>query len=324
MPSAKASLLAALLLLVALPPAQAQVPRRYADSFNYNGRFYYYQLEPDTKQPGKHNLTISTVSQPNSPEAEAYKVYHTDALLQQAAERITHLRIYAATPLDYAWAVSQTNYMETAFQWTGGRVEHLFAGRKMNDPAVKAQLPETEVANKFSNARLSVAEGVKLSVTQFVKYYNSLFRFPEQAPKPEKLIAGSLARNGAQYDYEWRRDFFNPGDDNLSIRKEGAGLLFNTLAKIDDRRPAEQRVVIDLHYVRQQGLAWQVYANDYVRGVFDTAQGQLTWQIATETAPLSSEPPQTFDPKATNLEQMVRLAIERLMTQYPQAFGPNR
>jgi hypothetical protein len=309
--------------------AMAQVPR-YSGSFNWNNRFYFYTLDNDGREPEKWDLTLSVVSQLGGKAVpESNKVFSTEALLQMAGQRITHLRIYGSTPLDYAWAVSRSEYYETAFQWTGGRVVYMAKGRKMGSPAYRKALAPAEQVDRFAVGELGVAEGVRLAIVQFVKQYEGLFRFPDGPPPTGRevgqLVAGQMEVQGQQYNYEVRRSFFNPGDDNLSIRKQGQGLVYNTLMKIAENDSA-QTVSIDIHHVQLSGLSWLVFANDIWRAKFDLAKGTIAWEKfgtdmkKDETSP---DPQPTFAVQPGQrppLDELIRITVQNLIVQYHPAF----
>ncbi len=310
-------------------PAWAQVPR-YAASLDWNGRHYFYTLDNDGRNPEKWDFTLSVVTRPSSQAPpESNKVFSTEALLQVAGQRITHLRLYGATPLDYAWAVSRSEFFETEFQWTGGRVAYTAQGRKMGSPAFRRELPPADQVDRFDVGRLGIAEGVKLAVGQFVKQYESLFRFPGEAALPAReagqLVQGQVEVLGQQYSYEVRRSFFNPGDDNLSIRKPGQGLVYNTLMKVAEADSA-QTVTIDIHHVQLSGLSWLVFANDLWRGRFDLKTGQINWQKFGTDMQRAEDPPvpqPTFAVQPGSrppLEELIKIAVENLIVQYHPAF----
>jgi hypothetical protein len=315
---------------LAWAPAWAQQVPRYAASLDWNGRHYFYTLDNDGRNPEKWDFTLSVVTRPNSQAPpESNKVFSTEALLQVAGQRITHLRLYGATPLDYAWAVSRSEFFEVEFQWTGGRVAYIAQGRKMGSPVFRRELPPADQVGRFDVGRLDVADGVKLAVGQFVRQYEALFRFPGAAPLPAReagqLVQGLVEVQGQQYNYEVRRSFFNPGDDNLSIRKPGQGLVYNTLMKVAEADSA-QTVTIDIHHVQLSGLSWLVFANDLWRGRFDLKTGQINWQkFGTDMQPAPDPPaPQpTFVVQPGGrppLEVLIKIAVENLIVQYHPAF----
>ncbi|MCU0451545.1 MAG: hypothetical protein MUC97_17155 [Bernardetiaceae bacterium] len=323
----KPRLVAAFVLLLTSSSAalaQTLLLRPYSATFEWNQRFYYYQLSPDATEPDLWSLVVSTVSNPrDTDELEANKVFSTDVLLQVAGERITHLRIYGATPLDYAWAVSRSEYFETAFQWTGGQVRYTWQGRKLGSPKFRRELPPQQQVNRFNPGRLTIAEGVELAVRQFVKHYEgSLFRFPDQPGEPSgQLINGQLELNGQQYTYELRRNFFNPGDDNLSIRKAGQGLVYNTLVKIQED-DSLRTLTLDIHHVQLSHLSWAVFARDYLRGQFNLGAGQVAWQkVGDDMRKDENAPPPLaqFDP-ALSKTAVIDLALRDFIVQYHPAF----
>ena len=330
--SGRIGILLAFFILGLVNSTPAQVPR-YADTFTWNDRFYYYSLDNDGRDPERWDFTLSVVSKPGTKSiSESNKVFSTEALLQVAGQRITHLRIYGATPLDYAWAVSRSEFFETEFQWTGGRVNYTAQGRKIGSPAYRKELPPKEQVDRFSTAKLGVAEGVKLAICQFVKQYEPLFRFPEDdqarttsAHAAGQLVQGRIEVQGHQYDYEVRRNFFNPGDDNLSIRKQGQGLVYNTLMKIAENDSAKT-VAIDIHYVQLSGLSWLVFANDLWRGKFYWGTGAIAWEKfgtdmkKDETSP---EPPSTFTVAISQrppTDSLIQIAVQSFIVQYHPAF----
>ncbi|MDW8205041.1 MAG: hypothetical protein RMJ87_08445 [Cytophagales bacterium] len=296
---------------------QAQHP--YSGTFAQQGKFYHYLFEPSTKAPDLWNFTLSTVQHNKATaEVESNKIYSSDAYISGDGRRISHVRIYAATPLDYSWAVSYTHFYDVAFQWSTGKIEYAYSGSRME----RAFTPfdKTAEISRFNTATTTPQDAVRIAVQQFVLRYSKLFRYPDSPENLPATLAGQVIFNNNVYNYEIRRNFFNPGEDNLSIRKQGSGLVFNTLMQTE-LTPDELRVKI--HYVQQRGLAWSVFATDYLTARFALKQGFVSWEKTGSDMPANAEPPipQTSFAVGTPTEKLMHMAVEHLIQQYSAAFS---
>lgn len=291
----------------------------YSGTFWQGNRFYHYLFEPSPKAPDLWNFTLSSVQHNKATgETESNKIYGSDAYISGDGRRISHVRIYAATPLDYSWAVSYTNFYDVEFQWSTGKINYAYSGSRME----RAFTPFDKSAeiSRFNTAVASPEDLVKIAVRQFVLRYDKLFRYPDAPPVLLQTVAGQVVTDQGVYDYEIRRDFFNPGDDNLSIRKSGKGLVFNTLMQTE-ATPDELRVKI--HYVRQRGLAWSVFVNDYLTARFALKEGRISWEKVGTDMPVNPEPIALQDsfPIGTPADKLLHLAVEHLIRKYSTAFS---
>ncbi|WP_250632457.1 hypothetical protein [Rhodoflexus caldus] len=306
------------LLLCGLP-LWLQAQKRYSRTFSQDGKFYHYIFEPSSKAPDLWNFTLSTVQHSKATgEVESNKIYSSDAYISGDSRRISHVRIYAATPLDYSWAVSYTHFYEAEFQWSTGKIEYAYSGNRME----RAFTPFEKSAeiSRFNVATTTPDDAVRIAVQQFVLRYAKLFRYPDMPEKLPHTISGRVIFNNEVYDYEIRRDFFNPGDDNLSIRKQGNGLVFNTLMQTE---LTPEQLQVKIHYVQQRGLAWSVFANDYLTARFALKQGHISWEKIGSDMPVNAEPPQPQMSFAANTpaEKLLHIAVEHLIQQYSAAFS---
>lgn len=300
-------------------PLWLQAVPNYSGTFSHEGKFYHYLFEPSAKAPDLWNFTLSTVQHSKATgEAEANKIYSSDAYISGDSRRISHVRIYAATPLDYSWAVSYNHFYEAEFQWSTGKIEYAYSGNRME----RAFTPynKSDEVTRFNTATTTPNDAVRIAVQQFVLRYAKLFRYPDVPQTRLQAVSGRVVFNNEVYDYEIRRDFFNPGDDNLSIRKQGNGLVFNTLMQTE-QTPEELRVKI--HYVQQRGLAWSVFANDYLTARFMLKEGRIVWEKIGNDMPANQEPlpTQTSFELQTPADKLLHLAVEHLIQQYSAAFS---
>lgn len=300
-------------------PLWLQAQKRYSRTFSQDGKFYHYIFEPSPKAPELWNFTLSTVQHSKATgEVESHKIYNSDAYISGDSRRISHVRIYAATPLDYSWAVSYTHFYEAEFQWSTGKIEYAYSGSRME----RAFTPFEKSAeiSRFNVATTTPDDAVRIAVQQFVLRYAKLFRYPDIPEKLPRTISGRVVFNNEVYDYEIRRDFFNPGDDNLSIRKQGKGLVFNTLMQTE---LTSEQLQVKIHYVQQRGLAWSVFANDYLTAHFALKQGLISWEKIGSDMPVNAAPPQPQMSFDTNMpaEKLLHIAVEHLIQQHSAAFS---
>lgn len=306
-------------LLLCSLPLWLQAQKRYSRTFSQDGKFYHYIFEPSPKAPDLWNFTLSTVQHSKATgEVESNKIYSSDAYISGDSRRVSHVRIYAATPLDYSWAVSYTHFYEAEFQWSTGKIEYAYSGNRME----RAFTPFEKSAeiSRFNVATTTPDDAVRIAVQQFVLRYAKLFRYPDIPEKLPHTISGRVVFNNEVYDYEIRRDFFNPGDDNLSIRKQGNGLVFNTLMQTE---LSPEQLQVKIHYVQQRGLAWSVFAHDYLIARFALKQGHISWEKIGSDMPVNAEPPQPQMSFAANTpaEKLLHIAVEHLIQQYSAAFS---
>lgn len=305
-------------LLFCCLPLWLQAQQRYSRTFLQGGRFYHYIFEPSPKAPDLWNFTLSTVQHSKATgEVESNKIYSSDAHISGDSKRISHVRIYAATPLDYSWAVSYTHFYEAEFQWSTGKIQYAYSGNRMEHAFTP--FDKSDEISRFNVATTTPQEAVHIAVRQFVLRYAKLFRFPDAPENLPTTIAGHIIFNGEVYDYEIRRNFFNPGDDNLSIRKQGNGLVFNTLMQT---KLTPEQLQVKIYYVQQRGLTWSVFANDYLTVYFDLKQGRISWEKTGSDMPANLSPPalQTSFAEGTPADKLLHIAVEHLVQQYSAAF----
>lgn len=300
-------------------PLWLQAQKRYSRTFSQDGKFYHYLFEPSSKAPDLWNFTLSTVQHSTATgEVASNKIYSSDAYISGDSKRISHVRIYAATPLDYSWAVSYTNFYEAEFQWSTGKITYAYSGNRME----RAFTPfnQSDEVTRFNVAVTRPEDAVLIAVQQFVMRYSKLFRYPDIPETLPPTIAGRIVFREEVYDYEIRRNFFNPGDDNLSIRKQGNGLVFNTLMQTE---LSPEQLQVKIHYVQQRGLAWSVFANDYLTARFALKQGRVSWEKTGSDMPVNTEPPapQTSFAADTPADKLLHMAVEHLIQQYSAAFS---
>lgn len=303
-------------------PASLFAQRNYSRTFSQDGRFYHYLFEPSNKAPDLWNFTLSVVQHSKATgEVESNKIYSSDAYISSDGRRISHVRIYAATPLDYSWAVSYNHFYEAEFQWSTGKIEYAYSGNRM-ERAFTPYDKSLEIT-RFNVATTRPEDAVLTAVQQFVIRYGKLFRYPDvPAQSLPQTIAGRVIFREEVYDYEIRRDFFNPGDDNLSIRKQGGGLVFNTLMQTE---LSAEELQVKIHYVQQRGLAWSVFANDYLTARFALKEGRINWEKTGNDMPVNADPPPpvtTFVTGTAN-DKLLQIAVEHLIRQYSVAFSKN-
>lgn len=293
--------------------------QRYSRTFSHEGKFYHYLFEPSNKAPQWWNFTLSVVQHNRATgQVESNKIYSSDAHISTDGKRLSHVRIYAATPLDYSWAVSYSHFYEAVFHWSTGKIEYAYSGQRMESAFTPYQ--SSQEISRFNVATATPEELIQIAVAQFVLRYHKLFRYPEAVIDSLTTITGQVTYNHQVYHYQIRRNFFNPGDDNLSIRKPGAGLVFNTLIQTEQ---TAQELRVKIYYVQQRGLTWSVFANDYLTARFFLKEGQIKWEKTGKDMPSNLNPPTpktTFPPDAS-VEELFHLAVEYLVQQYSAAFA---
>lgn len=294
------------------------------NTFRFRDRYYFYQIEPDEKEKGKWLMYIGTVTdEHNADLAASVKIFSTDMYVVTGNGKLANIRIQAAKAFDYSWAVSRANFIETTFYWTSGTIKYALFGAQMQGEYA-SPVEEKFVVNQFAPKTLTFADGVKIAANQFIMQFDKLFEYPENQDKKPKLAIFNNIINfrNENYDYELRRGFFNAGDDNLSIRKGEKGLIYNTLVRIKDEQATNGKLVVDVHHVMQNGLAWSVYASDYLRTIFDYNTGEITYQEIGSALPAPDETQEmskTFDTKKTTLKEAVDIAIQNLVRRYNDA-----
>jgi hypothetical protein len=293
-------------------------------TITYRNRYYFYQAEPDAKESGKWLLYIGTVTdEHNANLAASVKIFSTDMYVITGNNKLANIRIQAAKPFDYSWAVSRTNFVETTFYWTEGKVKYALFGTQMQSEYA-SPVPEKDVENAFDPKKLTFADGMKVAINQFIKQFDKLFQYPENEDKKPKLetFVNAIDFGREKYDYELRRGFFNVGDDNLSIRKGASGLIYNTLVRIKDEKASSGKITIDIHHVMQNGLSWSVYASDYLRAVFDYSTGTITYSQIGSALPNpdeSQEVVKSFDKDKLSLKDAFEIAMQNLVKRYNEA-----
>jgi hypothetical protein len=294
------------------------------NTFSFRNRYYFYQVEPDEIESGKWLMYIGTVTDEHSANlAASVKIFSTDMYIITGKDKLANIRIQAAKPFDYSWAVSRTNFLETTFYWTEGTIKYALFGAQMKEEYA-SPVDAKDVAGKFDTKKMTFADGVKIAVNQFIMQFDKLFQYPENEDKKPKLdtFAGAVNFKNENYDYELRRGFFNAGDDNLAIRKGDKGLIYNTLVRIKDEKVNAGKITIDVHHVLQNGLAWSVYASDYLRAVFDYNLGTITYTQIGSALPYPDEKQevaQNFDREKLTLKDAIEIAMQNLIKRYNEA-----
>lgn len=303
---------------------KVDVPKSVINTFSFRNRYYFYQLEQDSKDPNKWLMYIGTVTdEHNANLAASVKIFSTDVYILTGGSKLANVRIQAAKPFDYSWAVSRTNFLETSFYWTDGTVKYALFGSQMQNEYA-SPVDEKFIVTKFNPSKLSFADGIKIAVNQFIMQFDKLFQYPENEDKKPQLesFEGTITFKNEKYDYELRRSFFNVGDDNLAIRKGKDGLIYNTLVRINDEKASSGKITIDIHHVTQNGLAWSVYASDYLRAVFDYQTGTITYQQVGSALPYPDENEEVvkeFKPNELSLEKAFAIAMQNLVKRYNEA-----
>lgn len=293
-------------------------------TMTFRNRYYFYQAEPDPKESGKWLLYIGTVTDEHSATlAASVKIFSTDMYVITGNDKLANVRIQAAKPFDYSWAVSRTNFLETTFYWTEGKVKYALFGTQMQNEYA-SPVAEKDVVNQFDPKKLTFADGMKIAINQFIIQFDKLFQYPENEDKKPKLdiYSGAINFKNENYDYELRRGFFNVGDDNLSIRKGINGLIYNTLVRIKDEKASNGKLTIDIHHVMQNGLSWSVYASDYLRAVFDYSTGTISYTQIGSALPNPDESQEiikNFDKDKLSLKEAVEIAMQNLVRRYNEA-----
>jgi hypothetical protein len=294
------------------------------NTFRFRNRYYFYQIEPDEREKGKWLMYIGTVTdEHNADMAASVKIFSTDLYIITGNDKLANIRIQAAKAFDYSWAVSRANFIETTFYWTSGTIKYTLFGAQMQGEYA-SPVEEKFVVNQFAPNTFTFADGVKIAVNQFIMQFDKLFEYPENQDKKPKLAIFSniITFRNEDYDYELRRGFFNAGDDNLSIRKGKKGLIYNTLVRIKDEKATNEKLIIDVHHVMQNGLAWSVYASDYLRTTFDYHTGEITYQEIGSALPAPDETQEMmkiFDAKKITLKEAIDIAIQNLVKRYNDA-----
>jgi hypothetical protein len=294
------------------------------NTFTYRNRYYFYQAEADAKESGKWLLYIGTVTdEHNANLAASVKIFSTDMYVIVGNDKLANIRIQAAKPFDYSWAVSRTNFVETTFYWTDGKIKYALFGAQMQSEYA-SPVPEKDMTNAFDPKKLTFDGGMKIAINQFIKQFDKLFQYPENEDKKPKLdiFTNAIDFNGEKYDYELRRGFFNAGDDNLSVRKGASGLIYNTLVRIKDEKASNSKITIDIHHVLQNGLSWSVYASDYLRAIFDYNTGTITYSEIGSALPNpdeNQEVSKTFDKEKLALKDAFEIAMQNLVRRYNEA-----
>jgi hypothetical protein len=300
------------------------IPTNIINTFSFRNRYYFYKLEADEKEKGKWLMYIGTVTDEHSATlAASVKIFSTDVYTISGNDKLANVRIQAAKPFDYSWAVSRTNFLETSFYWTDGSVKYTLFGTQMQNEYA-SPVDEKSVVYKFTPSKLTFADGVKIAVNHFIMRFDKLFQYPENEDKKVKLetFEGDIVFRNEKYNYELRRGFFNVGDDNLAIRKGESGLIYNTLVRIKDEKNDKGKITIDIHHVLQNGLAWSVYASDYLRAIFDYNTGTVSYQQIGSALPYPDENEEIikeFDPKSLSLEKAFEMAMQNLVRRYNEA-----
>jgi hypothetical protein len=301
---------------------KVQAQQKISATFSHEQRYYFYVFELTDAVENRWNLNIHMVSNANSAELAASNVvYSTDAFIHAAGQRVTHVRILGATPLDYSWAVSRGNYHETAFYWSQGQVSQTVTGKRMSDPEIYSALPDNQRVSSFNPRNTTFNGAVDIAAKQFIMQYHKLFRFPDAKVPDKAFFQRDFVHKGAKYNYELRRDFFTKGDDNLSIRKEGQGLVYNTLVRMEEPQP--DSLIIHIHFVIQKGLAWSVYANDFASVHFNLRNHTLRWSKTGTDMPanvLEEKLLQTF-PQNASISELIHIAVTDFAAQYSKAFS---
>ncbi len=294
------------------------------NTFRFRDRYYFYQIEPDEREKGKWLMYIGTVTDEHSADlAASVKIFSTDLYIITGNDKLANIRIQAAKAFDYSWAVSRANFIETTFYWTSGTIKYALFGSQMQGEYA-SPVEDKFVVSQFAPKTLTFADGVKIAVNQFIMQFDKLFEYPENQDKKPKLAIFNniITFRNENYDYELRRGFFNAGDDNLSIRKEEKGLIYNTLVRIKDEKANNGKLIIDVHHVMQNGLAWSVYASDYLRTVFDYNTGEITYQEIGSALPAPDETQEMtkrFDVKKLSLKEAIDIAMQNLVKRYNDA-----
>lgn len=294
------------------------------NTFRFRERYYFYQVEPDPKESGKWQMYISTVTDEHSADlAASVKIFSTDMYIVTGQDKLANVRIQAAKSFDYSWAVSRANFLEASFYWTNGSIKYALSGLQMQGEYAST-VEDKFVVNKFDQKKFTLADGVKIVVNQFIMQFDKLFEYPENQDKKPKLdtFSNTISFRNENYDYEIRRGFFNAGDDNLSIRKGDKGLIYNTLVRMKEAKANNNRLQIDIHHVMQNGLAWSVYASDYLRTVFDYSTGEITYQEVGFAMPQPDETQEVlkkFDTQKLTLKEAIDIAMQNLIKRYNDA-----
>ncbi len=302
----------------------AKVNPNVINTFSFRNRYYFYQVEPDEKESGKWLMYIGTVTDEHSANlAASVKIFSTDMYIITGKDKLANIRIQAAKPFDYSWAVSRANFLETSFYWTDGTIKYALFGAQMQAEYASPVNPKDAVG-KFDPKKMTFADGVKIAVNQFIIQFDKLFQYPENEDKKPKLatFTGVINFKNENYEYELRRGFFNVGDDNLAIRKGDKGLIYNTLVRIKDEKESNGKITIDLHHVLQNGLAWSVYASDYLRATFDYNTGEITYAQIGSALPYpdeSQEVTKTFDKSKLSMKEAIDIALHNLVRRYNEA-----
>jgi len=300
------------------------LPKSVINTFSFRNRYYFYQLEQDSKDKNKWLMYIGIVTDEHSATlAASVKIFSTDAYILMGGNKLANVRIQAAKPFDYSWAVSRANFLETSFYWTDGTIKYALFGSQMQSE-YSSPVDEKFIVTQFNPAKLTFSDGVKIAVNQFIMQFDKLFQYPENEDKKPQLetFEGNIVFRNEKYDYELRRSFFNVGDDNLAIRKGKDGLIYNTLVRIKDERASSRKIIIDIHHVEQNGLAWSVYASDYLRAIFDYQAGTITYQQIGSALPYPDESQEVikeFKTEELSLEKAFEIAMQNLVKRYNEA-----
>lgn len=293
-----------------------QAQQRWSGSMSFQNDFYQYAATQDQK---KWNVEVFYVpSQQKTAEKLSHRVFGTDMYAELANGKVQSIRIHAAVLLGYSWVVSPYEYLEVGFNYTTQKITYQNKGGRMSGNNINT-VAAKEIVKTFVASKLTPNAAFNIAMQYFIKQSNLLFELPNKSRPVQKIIVGEVDVRGIAYSFELTRDFYSVGEDNLMIRREGRGLLSNTLLQMKTEGTTTH---IQIHYAESKGLSWAIYASDYMKASFDTQTNTITYSKAGQTipAPNNNAVIEKFNPSTDSADKLTEIAIRAFMIRYTKSF----